>query len=105
MVWLRNGLAQSELNVAEYYLRRKAYVASANRAEYIVEHYQSSPQTADALAVMAKSYSELGRQELAQQATSVLKLNYPNHPYLRDPKGWPHTPSTLRKLIPLSGHY
>lgn len=105
MIWLRNGLAQAELNVAEYYLRRKAYVASANRAEYIIEHYQRTPQTADALAVMAKSYSQLGRPELAQQATSVLKLNYPNHPYLRDPKGWPKTPSTLRRLVPLSGHY
>lgn len=105
MIWLRNGLSQYELNVAEYYLRRKAYVASANRAEYIIEHYQQSPQVADALAVLAKSYALLGRPQLAQQTVSVLKLNYPNHPYLRDPKGWPKTPSTLRKLVPLSGHY
>ncbi|HEX7129931.1 MAG TPA: outer membrane protein assembly factor BamD [Rhodanobacteraceae bacterium] len=105
MIWLRNGLAQFELNVAEYYLRRKAYVASADRAEYIVEHYQRSPQVADALAVLAKSYKLLGRPQLAQQAQSVLKLNYPDHPYLRDPKGWPDTPSVLRRAIPLSGHY
>ncbi|MEO6967089.1 MAG: outer membrane protein assembly factor BamD [Rhodanobacteraceae bacterium] len=105
MVWLRNGLAQSELNVAEYYLRRQAYVASANRAEYLIEHYQRTPQVADALAVLAKSYAKLGRPELADQATRTLKLNYPNHPYLRDPKGWPKFPSTLRRAIPLSGHY
>jgi outer membrane protein assembly factor BamD len=105
MIWLRNGLAQYELNVAEYYLRRKAYVASADRAEYVIEHYQRSPQVADALAVLAKSYKLLGRPELAQQAQSVLKLNYPDHPYLRDPKGWPKTPSVLRRAIPLSGHY
>jgi outer membrane protein assembly factor BamD len=105
MIWLRNGLAQFELNIAEYYLRRKAYVASAERAEYIIEHYQRSPQVADALAVLAKSYKLLGRQQLAEQTESVLKLNYPNHPYLRDPKGWPNTPSVLRRAIPLSGHY
>lgn len=105
MIYLRNGLAQYELNIAEYYLRRKAYVASADRAEYIVEHYQRSPQVADALAVLAKSYKLLGRTQLAEQAESVLKLNYPNHPYLRDPKGWPKTPSVLRRAIPLSGHY
>jgi outer membrane protein assembly factor BamD len=104
MIWLRNGLAQYELNVAEYYLRRNAYVASADRAEYIVEHYQRSPQVDDALAVLAKSYTLLGRPKLAEQATSVLKLNDPNHPYLRDPKGWPKTPSTWRRVIPLSGH-
>ena len=104
MIWLRNGLAQYELNVAEYYLRRNAYVASADRAEYIVEHYQRSPQVDDALAVLAKSYTLLGRPKLAEQATSVLKLNDPNHPYLRDPKGWPKTPSTWRRAIPLYGH-
>ena len=105
MIWLRNGLAQYELNIAEYYLRRKAYVASADRAEYIIEHYQRSPQVADALAVLAKSYKLLGRSQLAEQTESVLKLNYPNHPYLRDPKGWPKTPSVWRRAIPLSGHY
>ncbi|MGN6313364.1 MAG: outer membrane protein assembly factor BamD [Rhodanobacteraceae bacterium] len=105
MIWLRNGLAQFELNIAEYYLRREAYVGAADRAEYIVEHYQRSPQVADALAVLAKSYTLLGRPKLAEQAVSVLKLNYPDHPYLKDPKGWPKTPSTLRRAIPLSGHF
>ncbi|HET9835090.1 MAG TPA: outer membrane protein assembly factor BamD [Rhodanobacteraceae bacterium] len=105
MIWLRNGLAQFELNIAEYYLRRKAYVASADRAEYVIEHYQRSPQVADALAVLAKSYKLLGRPQLAGQTESVLKLNYPDHPYLRNPKGWPKTPSIWRRAIPLSGHY
>ena len=103
MIWLRNGLAQFELNIAEYYLRHKAYIASADRAEYIIEHYQRAPQVADALAVLAKSYTLLGRQELAQQTVSVLKLNYPDHPYLRDPKRWPKTHSMWRGLVPLWG--
>ena len=103
MIWLRNGLSQFELNIAEYYLRHKAYVASADRAEYIIEHYQRTPQVADALAVLAKSYTLLGRQELAQQTVSVLKLNYPDHPYLRDPKRWPKTHSMWRGLVPLWG--
>jgi len=103
MIWLRNGLSQFELNIAEYYLRHKAYVASADRAEYIIEHYQRTPQVADALAVLAKSYDLLGRRELSQQAVSVLKLNYPDHPYLRDPKRWPKTHSMWRGLVPLWG--
>ncbi len=102
MIWLRNGLAQYELNVAEYYLRTKAYVAAADRAEYIIEHYQRTPQAADALAVLTKSYTLLGRPELAQQSLAVLKLNYPNHPYLRDPKRWPKTPALWRGLVPLT---
>lgn len=102
MIYLRNQLAQAELNVAEYYLQRKAYIAAADRAKYIIEHYQRAPEAADALAVMAKSYSLLGQQQLADQATAVLKLNYPDHAYLRNPKGWPRHHSWLWRLIPLT---
>ena len=105
MIYLRNQLAQAELNVAEYYLGRKAYVASADRAKYIVEHYQRAPEVADALAVMAKSYHLLGQQQLSDQATSVLKLNYPDHPYLRNPKHWPKRHAWPYRLIPLTSDH
>jgi outer membrane protein assembly factor BamD len=102
MIYLRNQLAQAELNVAEFYLQRQAYVASADRAKYIVSHYQQAPQVADALAVMAKSYHLLGQQKLADQTTQVLKLNYPDHPYLRNPRGWPKHHGWPWRLIPLT---
>jgi outer membrane protein assembly factor BamD len=104
MVYLRNELAQSELNTAEFYLQRKAYIASADRAKYIVEHYQRAPEIADALAVLAKSYHMLGQQRLADQTTAVLKLNYPNHPYLRNPKKWPSHHGWAWRLIPLTAN-
>jgi outer membrane protein assembly factor BamD len=104
MIYLRNVLAQFEINVAEFYLRNQAYVAAADRAQYVVEHYQQSPQTGDALAILARSYLKLGQTTQAEQTRKVLALNYPNHPYLTDPK-WPHAPSTLRKMVPFSGHH
>jgi len=104
MIYLRNVLAQFEINVAKFYLRNKAFVASADRAQYVVEHYQESPQAGDALAIMCRSYLELNRKQQADQVRKVLALNYPDHPYLKDPK-WPHSPSLLRKMIPFSGHY
>lgn len=104
MIYLRNILAQFEINTAEFYLRHQAYVASADRAEYVVEHYQQAPQVADALAILSRSYLLMDRDELAAQSRKVLALNYPDHPYLKDPK-WPHAPSTLRKMIPFSGHH
>lgn len=102
MVYLRNQLAQSELNVAKYYLQRQAYVAAADRAKYIVVHYQRAPEVADALAVMAKSYHKLGQQQLSDKTAQVLKLNYPNHPYLRHPNRWPKHHSWPWRLIPLT---
>lgn len=104
MIYLRNLLAQHELNVAMYYLRRQACVGAATRGKYIIEHYQSSPQSGDALAIMSKCYGELGQEKLAADARKVLKLNYPDHPYLSDPKDWPNFPSNLRRLIPFSRH-
>lgn len=104
MIYLRNILATYEINVAEFYLRNKAYIASADRAQYVIEHYQQSPQTGDALAILTRSYLALDQKALADQSRQVLALNYPNHPYLTDAK-WPHAPSTLRKLVPFSGHH
>ena len=104
MIYLRNVLAQFEINVAEFYFRNQAYVASADRAQYVIEHYQQSPQTGDALAILARSYLALDQKTQAEQARKVLALNYPDHPYLTDPK-WPRAPSTLRKLVPFSGHH
>ncbi len=104
MIYLRNVLAQYEINVAEFYLRNKAYIAAADRAQYVIEHYQQAPETGDALAILTRSYLALGRKTLAEQTRQVLALNYPNHPYLKDPK-WPRAPSTLRKLVPFSGHH
>ena len=104
MIHLRNLLAQYEINVAEFYLQNKAYIAAADRSQYVIEHYQQAPQTGDALAILARSYLALDRKELAAQTREVLALNYPNHPYLTDPK-WPHAPSLVRKMIPFSGHH
>ncbi|HET8899354.1 MAG TPA: outer membrane protein assembly factor BamD [Rhodanobacteraceae bacterium] len=104
MVYLRNALAQHELTVALYYVRRHACVGATERAQYVIEHYQTSPQTGDALAVLATCYARMGLAQQSADAVKVLKQNYPQHPYLADPKDWPDFPSTLRRLIPFSSH-
>ena len=38
---------------------------------------------ADALAVLADAYRELGIDDLAADALRVLELNYPDHPALK----------------------
>ncbi|MEZ5566756.1 MAG: outer membrane protein assembly factor BamD [Halioglobus sp.] len=82
MVALRNVLARHEINVANYYLRRGAYLAATNRGRYVVENFQRTPAVADGLAVMAQGYILLGMTDLARDAIDVLALNYPEHPSL-----------------------
>jgi outer membrane protein assembly factor BamD len=78
MVYLRNLLAAHELQVAQFYMGRKAYVAAVNRANYVVQHYQQSPSVIAALGVLVTAYRALGLTEQANQTLSILALNYPN---------------------------
>ena len=82
LVNLRNKLARSEINVANYYFSRKAYLAAANRGRYVVENFQQTPAVPDGLAVMAQGYKMLGMDELSNNAVQVLAANYPEHPSL-----------------------
>lgn len=84
MIHQRNLMARHEIHVANYYLKREAYLAAANRGRYVVENFQHTPVVPDALAVMAQAYYFLGLPELAEDSARVLALNYPNHPALND---------------------
>ena len=79
MIYLRNLLARNEIYAANFYMRRGAYLAAANRANYVVEHFQGTPEVNEALVIMVKSYRQLDLQELAEDALSVLKSNASNH--------------------------
>lgn len=78
MLHIKNLLARRELQTAEFYFKRNAYVAAANRASYIVQHLPGTPEVPQALCLMVKSYRALGDDELANDSLQVLKLNYPN---------------------------
>jgi len=86
MVFLRNNLAAYELIVAEYYLRREAYIAAANRARYALEVFPNTPQTPEALIVLHKAYTELDLPELADGSMAVLELNFPDNYYVQGRK-------------------
>jgi outer membrane protein assembly factor BamD len=75
MKYLLNTLAQYELHVAKYYLRRGAYVAAENRAQGIIKQYPNSPATLDALTVMAQAYDAMGLTTLRDDANRVRDKN------------------------------
>lgn len=75
MLFLRNKLAEAELHAANYYIKRKAWLAAAKRGQYVLETYPTTPSSRDALAIMVKSYKELGLDDLSADAQSVLDAN------------------------------
>jgi len=77
MKYLVNALASAEVNVAEYYLRRGAYVAAVNRAQYALTNYPRAPAIQRALAVLVKAYDQMGLVELRDDANRTLAANFP----------------------------
>jgi len=77
MLVIRNHMAKHEIRVADYYLRRGAWLAAANRAQSVLETYQGAPSMPEALEIMIRAYDELGMDDLARDARRVLESNYP----------------------------
>lgn len=74
---LRNSLSKSEVNVAQYYMDRSAYLAAFNRAEYTIKHYQGSPAVIDALVIKMRASEKLGKPQIAAATRRVIELNFP----------------------------
>ncbi|SIT66700.1 Beta-barrel assembly machine subunit BamD [Ectothiorhodosinus mongolicus] len=77
MMHLRNMLADHELYIADFYMRRGAWLAAAKRASYVIEHYDQSDAVPQALVIMVRAYRELDMNDLADDALRVLQLNFP----------------------------
>ncbi len=77
MIYLRNRLANYDVHVADYYMRRGAYVGAARRANDCIEEYDGAPAVQQALVIMAAAYDKLGLKQRAAQARAVYQLNFP----------------------------
>ncbi len=81
MKYLVNTLASHEVNVARYYMKRNAYLASINRAQFALKNYPDAPATEEALFIMVKAYDLLGMIDLRDDSERVMRKNYPKSAY------------------------
>lgn len=77
MRYIYNQFAESEMDTARWYIKRKAYAAAANRAKWVFQYYPQSVQVPEAIATMAYSYDKLGMTDTAKQYNQLLAVNYP----------------------------
>lgn len=82
MIFLRDRLAQYEIGVGRFYMKRHAYLAAALRGERVMLGYQGTSAVGDALALQVEAYRLLGQEFEAKQSLALLKLNYPKHKQL-----------------------
>lgn len=83
MLYIRNMLARKQLKVAQFYFNRRAFVAAANRASYVLEHYNGTPAVKQALVIMIDSYRALGLTKLANNTLAIFRASYPQDPALK----------------------
>ena len=72
MLFLRNLIAKQEIEIAEFYIKRKAYIAAVSRADYIISSLPNSPVIQKALEIKVEAYNKMEKKELADQAREVL---------------------------------
>lgn len=77
-------LAAKEMEIGRYYLRRGNYNAAINRFRVVVEDFQTSTHTPEALHRLVESYLSLGLREDAQTAGAILGYNFEASPFYAD---------------------
>jgi outer membrane protein assembly factor BamD len=83
MRYLVNALASHEVHVARYYMKRGAYLAAANRAQYAIKSFPQAPATEEAVFVLVLAYDNLGMNDLRDAADRVMRTNFPDSRYLK----------------------
>ena len=87
MNYLVNALAAHEVHVARYYMKRGAYVAAANRAQFALKTYPQAPSNEEGLVILVRAYDALGMKDLRDDSERILNRNFPNSAYLKgDPR-------------------
>lgn len=76
-------LAGKEMQVGRYYLTRNEYLAAINRFRYVVDYYQTTSHTPEALHRLVESYLRLGVREEATKYAAVLGYNFPGSEWYR----------------------
>ena len=77
-------LASKEMEIGRYYLKKKHYSAAINRFRAVVEDFQTTSHTAEALHRLVEAYLSLGLTDEAQTAGAVLGHNFRSSDWYED---------------------
>ncbi|WP_220747024.1 MULTISPECIES: outer membrane protein assembly factor BamD [Jannaschia] len=77
-------LAAKEMEIGRYYLKRAHYPAAINRFRAVVEEFQTTTHTPEALMRLVEAYLALGLTEEAQTAGAILGYNFQSSPFYDD---------------------
>lgn len=82
--YLVNAMASQEVHVARYYVKRGAYIAAANRAQFAVKTYPQAPAIEEAMFILVTAYDKLGMTDLRDDADRIMRKNFPESRFYKD---------------------
>ncbi|MFV1992514.1 MAG: outer membrane protein assembly factor BamD [Acidiferrobacterales bacterium] len=82
LAYLFDAQARYEINVAKFYFKKEAYIATVNRTKTVLKKYQRSPVIEDALWLQLMSYQKMGLNTLKNDTLRILQVNFPKSKYL-----------------------
>ncbi|WP_099827609.1 outer membrane protein assembly factor BamD [Oceaniglobus indicus] len=77
-------LAAKEMEIGRYYLKRRNYAASINRFRVVVEQFQTTTHTPEALHRLVEAYLSLGLTDEARTAGAILGHNFQGTEWYQD---------------------
>lgn len=77
-------LAAKEMEIGRYYLRRDHFTSAINRFRVVVEDFQTTTHTAEALHRLVEAYLSLGLTNEARTAGAILGHNFKSTEWYED---------------------
>ena len=81
---VNDQLAGKEMNIGRYYLRQSDTLAAIGRFKVVVDRYQTTSHTPEALYRLVEAYLTMGLLEEAKKNGAVLGYNYPGDRWYTD---------------------
>lgn len=76
MVYIRHTLARHELQIADFYYRKGAYLSSARRCQNILQEFKDTEELEDALILLEKNYQKLNLPDMAAKIKELRSINF-----------------------------
>lgn len=80
----RDHLAGKEMEIGRYYQKKGELNAALNRFKDVIETYQTTSHTPEALHRLVECYTALGLKDEALRVAIVLGVNYPGSRWYKD---------------------
>ena len=76
--YIKNSLANNELDIGKFYLKKNAPASSIKRFKSILQNYQNTSSIPETLYRLTEAFLMIGLKKEAVKSDAVLKYNFPN---------------------------